>query len=104
MRLALIVAVAIAMRLVLIDATQATDPSNPAGLPGLVAAGAVKYTLDVGGLPEAEAVLREFDKPGEWNQNPRTICDVRRASMAAAQQRFEQFFLPEMETFRNARP
>src|SRR5262245_59319237 len=81
-----------------------TDPSNPAGIRGLVATGAVKYTLDVGGLPEAEAVLREFTKPPDWNQDPRTICDVRRRSMAEAQQIFEDFFLPRTEAFRKTRP
>src|SRR5207245_7782849 len=80
------------------------DGSNPAGIPGLVATGAVKYTLDVGGLPEAEAVLREFQKPVDWNQDPRGICNVRRASMADAQRMFEHFFQPDMDALRNARP
>ncbi len=84
--------------------TVLTDGSNPAGIPGLVATGAVKYTLDVGGLPEAEAVLREFQKPVEWNQDPRGICNVRRASMADAQRMFEHFFQPDKDALRTARP
>jgi tetratricopeptide (TPR) repeat protein len=84
-------------------------PGSAAGAPGVAAnpvvaaAGAVKYTLEVGGLPEAEAVLREFDKPVAWDQDPRTICDVRRASMADAQRAFEQFFRPEMSAIRQTR-
>src|SRR2546423_6151604 len=71
--------------------------------PVVAATGAVKYTLDVGGLPEAEAVLRELEKPVAWDQDPRTICDVRRASMADAQRTFEQFFRPEMSAIRETR-
>ena len=78
------------------------DASQPVDEP--VAAGAVKYTLDVGGLPEAEAVLRQFEKPPGWDQDPRVICDVRRASMADAQQAFERFFRPEMSATRETRP
>jgi tetratricopeptide (TPR) repeat protein len=74
-----------------------------AGNAAMAAAGAVRYTLDVGGLPEAEAVLREFEKPPGWDQDPRVICDVRRASMADAQHTFERFFGPEMSAVRQTR-
>ena len=37
--------------------------ADPTGLPALAAGGSVKYVLDVGGLPEAEAILRGFPKP-----------------------------------------
>ena len=44
------------------DTTEVT-PAAPAGLPpALAATGTVKYVIDVGGLPEAEAVLRDFPK------------------------------------------
>ena len=51
---------------------------NPASLAAISAVGSVKYVPDVGGLPEAEAVLREFPKAADWNQDPRTICQARR--------------------------
>ena len=67
---------------------------NPASLAAISAVGSVKYVPDVGGLPEAEAVLREFPKPRDWNQDPRTICQARQDSLAAGQQLFDNFFAP----------
>ena len=95
-RFALLAMCVTAAGLAFVDASQPVDER--------VAAGAVKYTLDVGGLPEAEAVLREFAKPPGWVQDPRVFCDVRRASMADAQQTFERFFRPEMSATRETRP
>ena len=71
--------------------------------PALIATGAVKYVLDVGGLPEAEAVLRDFSKAADWNQDPGTICRVRRASLDSARQIFEEFFSADREGIRNTR-
>jgi len=82
----------------------AAATANAGAPPAVAAAGAVKYTLDVGGLGEAEAVLREFEKPAGWNQDPQAICDARRKSMAEAQQAFEDFFKPEFASVRLARP
>jgi tetratricopeptide (TPR) repeat protein len=93
-RFALLAICLTAAALALVDASQ----------PDAAGAGAVKYTLDVGGLPEAEAVLRAFEKPTGWDQDPRVICDIRRASMADAQQTFERFFRPEMSAVRQTRP
>jgi tetratricopeptide (TPR) repeat protein len=70
----------------------------------LLATGSVKYVIDAGGLPEAEAVLRDFPKPSNWNQDPRTICQARRDSLASARQMFEDFFSPEMQADRQGRP
>jgi tetratricopeptide (TPR) repeat protein len=70
----------------------------------LPATGSVKYVIDAGGLPEAEAVLRDFPKPSNWNQDPRTICQARRDSLASARQMFEDFFSPEMQADRQGRP
>jgi tetratricopeptide (TPR) repeat protein len=69
----------------------------------LLAAGNVKYVLDVGGLPEAEAVWREYPKPATWNQDPRTICQTRIDSLAAGRLPFEDFFSPRMDAVRNSR-
>jgi len=79
-------------------------PTHPAGIPGLAATGSVKYVIDVGGLPEAEAVLREYPKAAAWNQSPRTICLARRESLESARQPFDDFFSPRMEAIRNSRP
>ena len=87
-----------------VDST-ARPPANPvAAPPGLLATGSVKYVIDVGGLPEAEAVLRDFPKAANWNQDPRTICQARRDSLASARQMFEDFLSPEMEVIRKTRP
>src|SRR5438067_1960231 len=48
------------------------EPAASRGAPtrpisqALLATGTVKYVVDVGGLPEAETVLREFPKPSNW--------------------------------------
>jgi hypothetical protein len=84
-----------------IDSTGATA-ANPAGIPALVAAGSVKYVLDVGGLPEAEEVLRQFPKPAGWDQDPRAICGVRRESLTAAVRRLDDFFAPAATARRSA--
>jgi hypothetical protein len=81
-----------------------TSAANAAALPALLATGSVKYVVDVGGLPEAEAVLREFPKPAGWDQDPAAICQVRTESMSAALGLFENFFSPQMTAIRTTRP
>ena len=54
-----------------------TGPTRPLSQ-ALLATGSVKYVIDVGGLPEAETVLREYAKPAAWNLDPRTICQTPR--------------------------
>jgi tetratricopeptide (TPR) repeat protein len=72
-----------------------TDPANinmnavnPASL---ATAANVRYVIDVSGLVEAEAILQAFPKPSAWNQDPRTICQVRRQSLASSQRSLEDF-------------
>jgi hypothetical protein len=77
---------------------------NTAAMGALLATGSVKYVLDVGGLPEAEAVLREFPKPPDWDLDPATICKARTDSMTAALRLFEDFFSPRMAAIRTTRP
>lgn len=50
---------------------------------GIDAVGSVKYVLETSGLAEARAALNQYAKPDDWNQHPRVICDVRRASIDA---------------------
>jgi tetratricopeptide (TPR) repeat protein len=69
----------------------------------LLATGSVKYVIDVGGLPEAETVLREYTKPANWNQDPRTICQTRIDSLAVGRLPFEDFFSPRRDAIRNTR-
>jgi hypothetical protein len=66
-------------------------PSTALGVSAVSSTGSVKYVLDVGGLPEAEAVLRGYGKPPDWSLDPRTICQVRQDSMTSAETMFENF-------------
>ncbi len=85
-----------------------SEPSDPPAdldmMAALSAVGSVRYVLNVGGLPEAEAVLRDFPKPPNWNQDPQLICRMRRESLASARQTFDRFFSPELDAVRSTRP
>src|SRR6185503_12123732 len=67
---------------------------DPAGAT-LATKTSVRYVIDVSGLVEAEALLQAFPKAADWNQSPRTICDVRRQSLTASQRSLEDFLSPE---------
>ena len=77
---------------------------NPASLAAISAVGTVKFVPDIGGLPEAEAVLRDFPKPDTWNLDPRTICQARQDSLSVGQQLFDEFLSPANEARRATRP
>jgi hypothetical protein len=72
--------------------------------PGVAAVGSVKYVLDVGGFAEASALLGQFPKPADWNQDPRTICAIRQQSLAAAQETMETGLSSRNPTLASARP
>lgn len=78
----------------------AASPAGPVRNPALAATGAVRYTLEVGGLLEAEAILQEFPKSADWNQDPGVICQTRRDSLAEAQRSAEDFTSPEQHASR----
>jgi tetratricopeptide (TPR) repeat protein len=84
-----------------------TDPANinmNATAPGTLATEtSVKYVIDVSGIVEAEALLRAFPKPADWNQDPRQICQARRESLAASQKSLEDFLSPEKQSARAVR-
>jgi hypothetical protein len=87
-----------------------TDPANmnmngvSPDISTLATKTSVKYVIDVSGLVEAEAVLQSFSKPADWNQNPRTICQTRRESLASSQRSLEDFLSPEKQAVRASRP
>ena len=58
--------------------------SVPMVTPALAATGSVRYVFDVSGFGESTLALRQFSKPPDWNENPRTICEVRAQSSASA--------------------
>jgi tetratricopeptide (TPR) repeat protein len=62
----------------------------------------VKYILNIGGMEEAEEALRHFDKPAGWNEDPRKICEARKASLSAEKRQLEDFLSPANQQFRAA--
>jgi tetratricopeptide (TPR) repeat protein len=84
-----------------------TDPANRsmnAATPATLATEAsVRYVIDVSGLLEAEAVLQAFPKPPDWNQDPQTICQMRRKSLASSRTSLEGFLSPERQSARESR-
>ncbi len=86
------------------DAPGTQTPINPVSLATISGVGAVKFVPDIGGLPEAEALLREFPKADTWNQSPRAICQARQDSLFAGQDLFEGFFAPANAELRKSRP
>ncbi|HLG54816.1 MAG TPA: FG-GAP-like repeat-containing protein [Vicinamibacterales bacterium] len=84
-----------------------TDPAsrnmNAASPATLATQAGVRYVIDVSGLIEAEAVLQAFPKPADWNQDPRTICQMRRQSLASSQRSLEDFLSPERQVVRAVR-
>ncbi|MGC4084960.1 MAG: FG-GAP-like repeat-containing protein [Vicinamibacterales bacterium] len=85
------------------DASGMPTAINPVSYAVISGIGAVKFVPDIGGLPEAEALLREFPKATTWNQDPRAICQARQDSITAGTQLFENFFSPGAAQLRSAR-
>src|SRR5208282_1560787 len=65
------------------NAVAASKVADPARSFAMAATGTVKYVNDVDGLGEAEAALQNFPKPNNWNADPRTVCELRKQSLAA---------------------
>ena len=98
------VATGFAVFYVVSDVPGTPTPINPVSFATIGGVGAVKFVPDIGGLPEAEALLREFPKAADWNQSPGAICQARQDSLSTGQDLFEQFFAPANEAVRNSRP
>ncbi len=89
---------------VVADAGSTPSAINPASLASISAVGSVKYVPDIGGLPEAEAVLRDFPKVARWNEDPQTICQARQDSLTTGVEVFERFFAREAARAEASRP
>jgi tetratricopeptide (TPR) repeat protein len=66
------------------DEMAAAMRAEPSRSLALTAAGSVRYVQDVDGLTEAQVALARFRKPAGWNREPRSICEYRNQSLAAA--------------------
>ena len=73
-------------------------------VPGLAAAGAVRAILALDGLGEAETALNNFSKPDDWNQDPRTICQLRQESLASVATSLAAILAPGSAALRDAPP
>src|SRR5687768_7769292 len=85
-----------------VPALPAAAPLRASELAGLAATGAVRATLSVDGLGEAETALNNFDKPVDWNQDPLLICRLRQQSSASVLKSLDAVLLPGNDTLRNA--
>ncbi len=65
-----------------------------AGTQATAATGSVKYTYNIGGLSEAEASLVKLDKALDWDEDPRTICEARKQSLAKTMHALEDYLAP----------
>lgn len=73
-------------------------------IPALAAVGNVKYTVSVDGFGEANSILESYEKPPDWNQDLRLICDMRQQSLAASRKLLETYLAPEAEAARQSEP
>lgn len=57
---------------------------NPKRISSLLATGAIHFGAQVSGLNEADAALRDFHKPDNWNNSLQETCSLRSESLATA--------------------
>ena len=68
-----------------------TREESPAGVnAGLAAGGSVKLVFDVSGFPDAIEAMRQYEKEPGWNEDPKSVCRVRLASLRSAEERVGQ--------------
>jgi tetratricopeptide (TPR) repeat protein len=60
------------------------------------AVGSVRPTLSVDGFSEANAALNSIDKPEDWNQSPRQICELRQESVGNVKSALARRLGPEL--------
>jgi tetratricopeptide (TPR) repeat protein len=92
------------LKVVARGAKESVSAASPGGTQATAATGSVKYSFNVGGLSEAEQGLVNFDKPADWNQDPRKICQSRKQSLAAEKTAIENFLSPRNQERLAARP
>ena len=68
------------------------------------AVGSVRPTLSVDGFSEANTALNSIDKPEDWNQSPRQICDLRQQSVGNVKSALARRLGPELAKTRTEYP
>jgi tetratricopeptide (TPR) repeat protein len=75
------------------------DGPAPAPLtPDLSSSGVIKFVADVSGFTDARVSLEQLQKGRNWNMDPRTICDARTRSLAAAESSVAAYLSPANES------
>jgi tetratricopeptide (TPR) repeat protein len=64
------------------------------------AVGSVRPTLSVDGFSEANTALNSIDKPEDWNQSPRQICELRQQSVGNVKSALARRLGPELQRTR----
>jgi tetratricopeptide (TPR) repeat protein len=62
----------------------------------VAAVGSVRPTLSVDGFSEANTALNSIDKPEDWNQSPRQICELRQQSVGNVKTALARRLGPEL--------
>jgi tetratricopeptide (TPR) repeat protein len=67
-----------------------TQDLNAERIKSLISQGAVRDTIDISGMAEADAAFQVYAKPEGWQQDPGEVCKIRTDSYASAVGRIEQ--------------
>jgi hypothetical protein len=59
--------------------------------------GSVRGTISVDGFSEANTALNSIDKPEDWNQNPRQICELRQQTIGNVKAALSKRLGPDLE-------
>ena len=62
----------------------------------------IKSTLSVDGFSEAATALQNIEKPADWNQSPRLICEYRQQAVGRVNDALSKILAPESESMRAA--
>jgi hypothetical protein len=62
----------------------------------------IKSTLSVDGFSEAATALQNIEKPADWNQSPRVICEYRQQAVGRVNAALSKILAPESESMRAA--
>jgi tetratricopeptide (TPR) repeat protein len=78
---------------------------TPTGLLALAGRGKVPYPPDVSGAVEVEVAFRTLPKPPDWDRNLRSVCEVRKQTLARAVDHLGQLLDPnDPESYAATRP
>jgi len=86
------------------SSSMGSPPVDSARSFDLAAAGAIRYSPDIDGLGEAQAVLSRFPKPAGWNTDPHTVCDLRLKSLESSIAKLSAYLAPENQAALASKP